>query len=244
VVKKNLNIDLNCDMGEGFEANEASILPYVSSINVSCAAHAGSVIDIHKTLDRAANYPVLIGAHPGYADKPNFGRINLSLSKIELKDLVKRQLDLFFGICQTRNIGVHHVKLHGALYNQTAADTEMAIVIFETIKSFGPTLKIYGLANSCHIDAAEHLSIPYWAEAFIDRTYQAKGILSPRSAPNALIADLSAVLTQAKSIAFNKNVVCVDSTTIKLNADTLCIHGDGPQAIQFAQSVYGLLSAI
>ena len=229
-------IDLNCDMGEGMD-NDAKLMPLISSANIACGYHAGNDSIMRATVALAKLSGVSIGAHPGFADKENFGRTEMQLSSNELYQLIWDQLALMQTITQEALVAMHHVKPHGALYNMAARDASMARIICQAVKDFDAHLILYGLSGSYLISEAKALGLTTASEVFADRTYQDNGSLTPRSQPNAMIHDQASSLAQVLQMIQEQNVVSVTGKIIALSAETICIHGDGPHAVSFAQQI-------
>lgn len=226
-------IDLNCDMGEGMP-NDAAIMPYISSANIACGYHAGDKETIRKTIDLCLQHNVAIGAHPGFNDKPNFGRMPVPLSQAELYQLVWKQLEIIEKICKEKQATLHHVKPHGALYNMAAKDKMMSHTIAQAVKDFNPVLIYYGLSGSVMISEAQAMGLKTANEVFADRTYQRDGTLTPRSNTKALIEKTENAVNQVLQMLTEKSVTTVSGKIIPIKADTICIHGDGKHAVEFA----------
>ncbi len=222
-------IDLNCDVGEG-AGLDAELMACVTSANIACGAHAGDAATMRATMALAERYGVAAGAHPGFADRENFGRAERMLSPRELHDLVTRQIDALraFGT-------VRHVKPHGALYNQAARDREMADVIAAAVYACDPALILFGLAGSELIRAGRARGLRVAHEVFADRTYQRDGSLTPRSRADALIQDEDSAVAQVLRLVREGVVRSTDGTDVKIQADTVCLHGDGLHAVAFAR---------
>lgn len=228
-----MHIDINCDMGEGYPHDEA-LMPYISSANIACGLHAGSESIMNTTINLCIRNNVVIGAHPGYADKENFGRQYHNLSANELYTLISMQVQTLHTYCAKNNAYLHHVKPHGALYNAAAKSKEMSAVIAKAIKDFDTNLILYGLSNSFLITEAEAVGLTTAAEVFADRRYTSDGNLVARSEPNAVITDEEEALNQA--------ILFVQQKTIK-RADTICIHGDNAHALSFAKKIHQTFKA-
>ena len=232
-----LKIDLNCDLGEGMLTDEA-IMPYISSANIACGAHAGDENTIKRTIALCLEHNVAIGAHPGFADKNNFGRISVKLSPAELYELFYSQIVLVKRIAANMGATLHHVKPHGALYNMAATDNLYAQIVVQATNDADPTLIFYGLSNSCMTKAATLANIKTANEVFADRTYQEDGTLTPRNKDNALIADTNIAVEQALQLITRNNVNAVSGKAVPVKADTICLHGDGVHAVEFARMIY------
>ena len=231
-----MTIDLNCDMGEGM-LNDAEIMPYISSANIACGYHAGDESMMRKTIDLCLEHGVAIGAHPGFNDRKNFGRKPIQLSADELYHLVWNQLEIIQTICKEKHTKLHHVKLHGALYNMAASDKAISKIAALAVKDFDPELVYYGLSGSVMISEAMALGLKIANEVFADRTYQPDGTLTPRMQANALITNTNDVVKQIKQLVTQQSVTTLTGEIISMNTDTICIHGDGPEALDFVKQI-------
>ncbi len=232
-----MKIDINCDLGEGAETEE-HIMPYISSANIACGYHAGDIDTIQKTIRLAIKHDVKIGAHPGYNDKPNFGRIPHSLSFKEIKTLVKDQVSLLKYETEKHGTTLHHVKAHGALYNQAAKDENIALAICEAIADIDQQLIVIGLPNSKVEMVAKKLNLLFRAEAFADRAYTNEGHLAPRDLPNAVIHDAKICQTRVFEMIEMGKTKSISNKTVLIKPETICIHGDNSKAIDIAKSIY------
>ena len=230
-------IDINCDMGEGMKNDEA-IMPYISSANIACGYHAGDVDTIQKTIGLCLKYNIAIGAHPSFPDRENFGRVEMDLPKEELYELVTQQLFLLNEVADSFEAVVTHVKPHGALYNMSAKNKTIAKTIAQAVKDFNPELVLYGLSASYSISEAKAAGLRTVNEVFADRTYGDDGSLTPRSEKNALIEDENKAVQQVLQMIKDKTLATVSGKIISVAADTICIHGDGKHAIQFAKAIH------
>ncbi|MDE3251664.1 MAG: LamB/YcsF family protein [Bacteroidota bacterium] len=233
-------IDLNCDMGEGL-ANDALLMPLISSANIACGYHAGNKSVMQYTIDLALAHGVAIGAHPGYADKVNFGRVAMQLSETEIYDLVTQQIFLLQKIADASGTSLHHVKPHGALYNQSANNPSLAAIIAQAVFDVDTNLILYGLSGSVSITEARKKGLKTANEVFADRTYQPDGSLTPRSQPNAMIETPAGSIRQVLQMIQDKTVTTPNGTIVPIQADTVCIHGDGPHALAFAKHINEVL---
>lgn len=235
------SVDLNCDMGESFGAwqmgRDAELMDYVSSINVACGFHAGDASVIRKTIETAVNKGAAIGAHPSFPDLQGFGRRAMALSAQEVFDIVLYQVSAVKGICEALGGKLHHVKPHGALYNQAAKDAGFARAIAEAVKAIDENLILYGLSDSFLISEAEKINLKTASEVFADRRYQKDGTLTPRTEPNALIDDTEKAVSQALRMIREQSVASVTGEKVSLRAETVCIHGDGENALEFAAAI-------
>ena len=233
-------IDLNCDMGEGYES-DALIMPFISSANIACGYHAGDETTMMQTISLARKHGVVIGAHPSYADKENFGRKPMSLSADEVYQLVTDQIHILNDIASDMGMPLHHVKPHGALYNTAASDPAIAMAIAHAVADFDARMILYGLANSASGPAAKKLGLKFWNEAFADRTYTDEGLLTARSEAGALIENDERAIKQVWQMLEAGTVLSTNGNAVKLEPDTICIHGDGAHAVSFAKKIHGSL---
>ncbi|MSR05771.1 MAG: LamB/YcsF family protein [Gemmatimonadetes bacterium] len=229
-------IDLNCDLGEGAGSDE-QILPLVTSANVACGVHAGGPGVMRRTVDAAIQAGVAIGAHPGFQDLPNFGRVNIDLSPGDVFELVVYQIGALGGFVTAAGGRLAHVKAHGALYTMAAEDAALADAIARAVKAMDPALILFGLPKSELVRAGARAGIPTATEAFADRTYQRDGTLTPRGEAGALIADVQQAAAQAVRIVTEGKVRATDGTDIEIQADTICLHGDGAHALELAREI-------
>lgn len=232
-----MTIDVNCDMGEGMP-HDAAIMPYISSANIACGYHAGDVQTMRNIIDLCLNYGVAIGAHPGFNDKPNFGRLPQQLSSGAVYRLIWNQLEMINQICKERNAALHHVKPHGALYNMAASEAALSGIIAKAVYDFNPGLVLYGLSGSVMISEAKAIGLPTANEVFADRTYQTDGTLTPRSQPDALMQETTRAVAQVVQMITEKRVTTVSGVVIPIEAETICIHGDGDHAVAFAKAIH------
>ncbi len=227
-------------MGEGL-SNDAQLMPWISSANIACGYHAGNESIMQQTVLLAMQYSVAIGAHPGFADKANFGRTEKKLPLNEMFDLVAEQVYLLKKIAEQNGAQLHHVKPHGALYNMSAKDALLANTIAKAVFLVDKNLVLFGLSGSYSIREAGKIGLQTAAEVFADRTYCADGSLTPRTAPNALIESEQVCLQQVLQMIQQQTVTSTDQQTIPVTAETICLHGDGTHAVTFAQQVYQTL---
>lgn len=232
-------------MGESFGAwkmgNDAEMLDYVSSANIACGFHAGDAGTMRRTTELALEKNVAVGAHPSYPDLQGFGRREMKMSPEEVGDIILYQSAALKGICEALGGKLHHVKPHGALYNQSAADPALARVIAEAVKALDPDLILYGLAGSHSIKEAERAGLRTASEVFSDRTYRPDGSLTPRTEKNALIHDPQKGVAQIFEMIVHGKATAADGTEFPIRAETVCIHGDGEKAVDFARALRGEL---
>ncbi|MCW3089032.1 MAG: LamB/YcsF family protein [Ferruginibacter sp.] len=229
-------IDINCDMGEGI-GNEDSLLPFISSANIACGYHAGDEDKMRRIIDLCLQYDVAIGAHPSFPDKENFGRIAMKLPAGEIQSIVFSQLNLLNNLAIAAGGKLHHVKPHGALYNMAAKDPLLARVIADAVKAFDSSLIYYGLSGSLMLDEAKKDGLQIAHEVFADRTYQPDGSLTPRNTPGALLTNAEEVVLQVMQMISSDSVQAISGEEISIKADTICIHGDGLHAVEFARMI-------
>lgn len=229
-----LTIDLNADLGEGFGtvrlADDLELLDLVSSANVACGFHAGDAVTIRDTVRAARERGVSIGAHPSYPDIPGFGRRELGLSPREIEHHVTQQLHTVCDICAAQGAKMVYVKPHGALYNRAAWDPKAAEAICRAVTATDRSLTLLGLPSSEISRAAEDAGIRFANEAFVDRAYTPAGRLVPRSEPGAVIHDVESAVTRALSLVHDGNLVASDGARLRIDAQSLCVHGDNVDA--------------
>ena len=229
-------IDLNCDMGEGY-TTDALIMPLISSANIACGYHAGGGELMHQTIRLAMQYQVAIGAHPSFNDKEGFGRREMQLSSEEIHQLVTDQINSILKAAEAEGARLSHVKPHGALYNMAAKDAMIADAISRAIRDIDPSLILYGLPNSASETSASQYGLQFYREVFSDRTYTDEGLLTLRSHTNAMIETAEQSVEQVLKIILQKTLLSTTGREIPIKADTVCIHGDGEQAVAFAQEI-------
>lgn len=232
-----LLFDINCDMGEGIGSDEA-IMPFITSANIACGYHAGDEATMRQTILLAKHYGVKVGAHPSFLDRENFGRTEMDCSSDEVYALVTKQISIIKKIADECGVALHHIKPHGALYNMAARDKALAAAIAKAVKDAGENLVLYGLSNSCLISEAKAIGLQTASEVFADRTYTEDGSLTPRSQPNALIENEDQAINQVLQMVKEKTVTATTGKHVPLIAETVCIHGDGKNAVGFAKRLY------
>lgn len=230
------SIDLNCDLGEGYP-HDAELMSIITSANIACGGHAGDESTMSATVRLAIDNGVAIGAHPGYLDKENFGRKPLKLSADAIRKLVVDQITQLRNIVKSQGADISHVKPHGALYNQAADDREIASAIAMAVHSVNPSLTVFGLSNSTLLDEARNAGLRVVGEAFADRRYTATGRLASRSIEGAVIKDPSAAAEQALKLARREPISTIDGSEILVEAETVCLHGDGVSAVSTARTI-------
>ena len=238
-------IDLSCDMGEAFGnypmPNDEALLNYISSASIACGFHAGDPNVMQNTVAAAIKKGVSIGAHPGLPDLQGFGRREMQISAKEAYQMVLYQIGALYGFVKAVGGRLNHVKAHGALYNMAARDTVLARAIVDAVHDFDPGLILFALAGSEMVIAAKKSGLAFASEVFADRTYQDDGSLTPRTQSNSLITDEDQSLKQVLMMVNNQQVVSANQKVIPLKADTLCLHGDGIHAVEFAKTIHETL---
>ena len=238
-------IDLNADVGEsaaeGPDDIDSVLVTLVTSVNVACGVHAGNPSMLRRSVRLAAAAGAAVGAHPGFADPVGFGRRELHLAPADVEDLVLYQVAALTGVARAEGVRVAHVKPHGALYNMAARDERLALAVVRAVRAIDPRLRIVGLAGSTLLSIARGEGIVALAEAFADRAYEPDGSLVPRGRAGAVLDDPEAAAAQAVRIAVDRHVRAIDGTLVKVDADTLCIHGDTPGAPDVARAVRAAL---
>lgn len=220
IIIRDMNVDLNCDLGEG-AAFDADLMPLITSANVSCGAHAGDERAIRATLRLAKEHGVAIGAHPGYADRDHFGRREMHLDDAELHWAIIGQVETLRGWAASLEVEVRYLKPHGALYNQACRDERVARVVVAAAERWG--LPILALPGS-KLEEASRGRIGFFKEGFADRRYRADGTLVPRSEPDAMVTNVEEAVAQAVML-------------IEGGVESLCVHGDNPEAVTFVREL-------
>jgi UPF0271 protein len=232
-------IDLNADVGEGLE--DSLVLPFLTSANVACGLHAGGPRVMDETVAQALAHGVRVGAHPGYADRENFGRVQVEMPAEDVERLVLYQLGALDAFVRPRGEPLTHVKPHGALYHAAGEFPDVARAIAEAVRRFRPALILVGQAGSMLLEAGRDAGLPVAAEGFADRRYQSDGTLVPRTRPGALLTDPEEAAEQALSIARGGTVLSEDGSRVEVHAQTICLHGDTPHAPAIARRVREVL---
>jgi UPF0271 protein len=234
-------MDINCDLGESFGnwkmGNDAAIMPYISSANIACGFHAGDYSTMLETITLCQNHGVHIGAHPSFPDLQGFGRRKMQMSASEVYALVLYQMGALDALIRAKGGRLHHVKPHGALYNQAAEEDELADAIASAVKAFNSQLILYGLSGSKLIDKGKEKGLITRSEVFADRAYTQEGYLADRKLEGAVLTDEASVKAQITHLVQGLPIQTIDKKTIRLDAETICIHGDGSRALEVAQWV-------
>lgn len=240
-------VDLNSDVGESFGnysiGDDSNVLRYVTSANIACGWHAGDPMVMDATIKLAKEYGVAIGAHPGFNDLMGFGRRNMHVTPEEMKAYTKFQLGALQAFSLSHGCRVQHVKPHGAMYNMAAKDAALARAIAEAIDEVDAGIILLGLANSEMIRQAELVGLRTASEVFADRAYQSDGNLVPRSLPGSVIHDVELALERTVRMVKAGMVTSVDGKDIPIKAQSICVHGDNPEAVDFVKQIRSRLEA-
>lgn len=238
-------IDLNCDLGESFGTwrlgADDELLASISSANIACGFHAGDPAVMRRTVHAALDHGVALGAHPGFHDLQGFGRRAVAVSPEEAYELVVYQVGALLGFALAAGARLAHVKPHGALYNLAARDAALADAIALAVRDLDRSLVLFGLAGSELVAAGQRAGLAAAAEAFADRHYLADGALVPRTRPDALVHDPAAAAARVVRMVHEGQVQSVDGVDVALQPQTICIHGDGPNAPALARAVRAAL---
>lgn len=236
-----MNIDLNCDCAESIGdhqvGNDDQLIPLVTSVNLGCTGHGGDFQTITQAVRLARKHDVTIGAHPSYPDQAGFGRVALQMDYLDLRNELIRQIRYVQQICLREGAVLSHVKAHGALYNQAHQELTIAACVCEAILAVDPQLLCVGMPAGLLLAVAEEKGLATLREGFADRGYTDDGQLVSRSLPNALITDPEDVALQALRMIREHRIISVNGREIAASVDTLCLHGDGAQAVSFAHQL-------
>ncbi len=233
-------IDLNCDTGEGV-GNEALLLPLVSSCNIACGGHAGDRVSMESVVGLALEHGVRIGAHPSYPDREHFGRLSLKLPAEELQEALLGQLKSLEKILQAKGANLHHIKAHGALYNDLAADPVLGKSYLEALVAYRHRVRLFAPCGSGFARQAREAGFQVWEEAFADRAYRSDGSLAARQLPGSVHSNPEEVWRQLRQMVFEGHVSTLDGTNYTLLPQTYCVHGDTPQAYEILMYLSGKL---
>lgn len=236
-----LSVDLNCDMGEG-AGNDEQLMPFITSANIACGYHAGDADTMAQTIRLCKQHGVAVGAHPSFPDREHFGRQERQCTPEEVYSWVQEQVQSLQRIATQHAVPLVHVKPHGALYNQAAREQRLATAIAQAVKDLDPRLVLVGLSGSFLVSEAATLGLATASEVFADRTYQEDGSLTPRSQPGALIDEETASVQQVLRMVTEGKVRTLPGKDVPLQAQTICLHGDGPHATSFAKAIHAALT--
>jgi len=233
-----MKIDFNCDLGEGL-GNEHLLMPYISSCNIACGAHAGSVEVIDKVIGLAKEQQVKVGVHPSFPDQKNFGRLVMKMTDVQLQESLEHQLQLFKERAALQDAIVHHVKPHGALYNLIAVNEEKAILFANVVQHvFEKEMKLYVPFNSKIEKVAQKHGIKIVYEAFADRNYNDDLSLVSRALPRAIITDIEEILAHVKRMFKQSKVKTIRNNLKEIRAETFCVHGDNKRVIEILEKLH------
>lgn len=242
-----LSVDVNADLGESFGnyiiGNDENIIPLISSANVACGFHASDPKVMLETVKLIKKSGVGLGAHPGFPDKEGFGRRYMDCTNEEIYSMVLYQLSALDGIARTLGVEMNHVKPHGALYNATFTDENLARVIAQAVKDFNPNLKLMGLSENNLVKAGEEIGLKVVHEVFLDRAYESDGTLVSRRKKGAMITDSKLAVERGIRMITEGKVETIDGQDIDIKADSICVHGDGEKALQFVKEIKKALEA-
>ena len=240
-------VDLNSDLGESFGAYtiglDEQVIAHISSANIACGYHAGDPLVMDKTVAAAKAAGIAIGAHPGYPDLIGFGRRNMTCSPAEVKAYVKYQLGALMAFAAAHGMKMQHCKPHGALYNMAGKDAALARAIAEAIAEVDSSIILLALAGSQMIKAGEEAGLRVASEVFADRAYQADGSLVPRKQPGAVIHDTDEAIARTIRMVKEGKVTAITGEDVPLKADSICVHGDNPSAVEFVRNIRARLEA-
>ncbi|MFZ5966236.1 MAG: LamB/YcsF family protein [Bacillota bacterium] len=236
-----VRVDVNSDLGESFGnytiGLDEKVIQFVSSANIACGWHAGDPLVMEKTVEIAKEQGVGIGAHPGYPDLMGFGRRNMTVTPEEVKAYVKYQLGALMAFAVSQGEKIQHVKPHGAMYNMAAKDYSLAKAIAEAIHEVDKDIILLGLANSEMIKAGEEVGLKTASEVFADRAYNADGTLVTRNKPGAVIHDADLAISRVVRMVKAGKVTAITGEDIEIKAQSICVHGDNPEAVAFVKQI-------
>ncbi len=240
--KDRMKLDINCDMGEMFGRHrldeDMGILRWITSVNIACGFHSGDPHVICRTVEAALKQGVKIGAHPGYPDVHGFGRRSMNLSMCEVYELILYQVSALEGITRALGGTLHHVKLHGALYNEAAERPELAEAVVRAITDIRDDLILYALSGSSLVQVGLEHGLYVAEEVFADRAYLPNGRLAPRELEGSILISKEEQLHQASQLVKEQQVRTVDGSVIELAADTLCIHRESPDSLHVLKELH------
>ena len=235
---------LNCDIGESFGSwtmgLDAEVMPFIDCANIACGFHAGDPSTMRKTVALAVSHGVQIGAHPAYQDLQGFGRRSIAYSAEEIRDLLHYQIGALEGICRAQGARVSYVKPHGAMYNDMMANPAQLRAVIQAVAAYDPQLPLMLMAtrdNSAAQALGDEYGVTLWFEAFADRAYDAAGRLVSRNLPGAVHHDPATIVAQALTIARGGELVASDGSALRLQANTLCVHGDNASSVAAVQRI-------
>ncbi|MCQ2013993.1 5-oxoprolinase subunit PxpA [Clostridium butyricum] len=234
-------VDLNCDLGESFGnykiGCDDEIIPYISSANIACGFHASDPLVMDKTVKLAKEYEVSVGAHPGLSDLAGFGRRNMNVSCLEVKTMVQYQIGALNAFCIAHKVQMKHVKPHGALYNMAGKNLDLALAVCDGIKSISPQLILLGLSGSKLLEAAKIVGLRSASEVFADRAYNDDGSLVSRNIEGSVIVNEDEAINRVVRMIKEKKVESINGIDITINAESICVHGDGIRSLEFVKKI-------
>ena len=231
-----MRVDINADLGEGGQHDD-QLYSLITSANIACGFHAGDADTMRVAILRARDAGVAVGAHPSLFDRENFGRKELPVTAGDVANAVKYQLGIFQSIAESADVSMTHVKPHGALYNMAARNSELAGAVIESVMEIDPALILFGPAGSELVSAGERAGLKIAREVFADRNYLANGSLVPRARPDALLHDPSEAAERVVRMLRDGKVRSVEGPDVDVQAETVCVHGDAPGAVEFARAL-------
>lgn len=235
--------DINCDLGEGeTAARTRALMAAVSSVNIACGGHGGDEESMRRCLKLCREFGVRAGAHPGFADRENFGRRALPLSERELTLLLLQQAGALARVAAAEGVRPHHIKLHGALYHVVEADAGLARCYVRTVAEYFPGWRIYVSPFGKVASVARLSGVPVWREVFADRAYLPSGALAPRGEHGAVISSPAAVRNRVRELRESGSLAASDGSRLAVQAETICVHGDSPHAVRIARALAAALS--
>jgi len=229
-------MDINCDLGEGL-SNDAQIMPFISSCNIACGAHAGSLSIMKSTVLLAKNHHVKIGAHPSFLDRDNFGRKEMFIPKSLLKSQIINQITSLKQVAEKEGVKLHHVKPHGALYNMAAKFNDVAMAVIEAVAYFDEDLILYVPFRSLIARKLREKNRPFYYESFADRTYHDDLSLVSREESDSLIENSDRILKRVKQLINSETIITNSGKTIKIKSNTICVHGDNPNVVEIVKTL-------
>lgn len=230
--------DINCDLGEGEPASRTrALMPSISSANIACGGHAGDEESLRRCVALCREFGVRAGAHPGFADRENFGRRALPLSRRDLAMLILQQAGAMARVAAAEGVRPHHIKLHGALYHVVEEQEPLARCYVETVAQYFSGWKIYASPFGKIAGIARHQGVPVWREVFADRAYLPSGHLAPRGEAGSVISSVSAVRKRVRELRENHVIAAMDGSRLPVTAETICVHADSPEAVRLARGL-------
>lgn len=229
-------IDFNCDMGEG-SPHDAEVVRWISSASIACGGHAGDATSMHRMVALCRQAGVSVGAHPSLDDREGFGRTERPTAPDEAYDLVTSQVTALASVCRQEGVSLRHVKPHGALYNMAARERGLAEAIVAAVRDVDPALRLYGLSGSALAASGEQAGLRVAHEVFAERRYEADGTLTPRRVEGAVLARIEEAVEQALRLVCDGIVIARTGERVAVRADTICLHGDRPDALDFATAL-------